>query len=95
VPTPPTAPAAAAPPQAVVSPKSAAPAFGNVEMIQAIAWPAVAIIAIMALALIARQAIATGRNVEFSWKVTEKVSGRLVITKVKDPSPRRGRAVPA
>jgi hypothetical protein len=48
-------------------------------------WPAVSIVAILALFLIARQAIAGGRNVEISWKVTEKVSGRVVITKVRTP----------
>lgn len=50
--------------------------------LHALAWPAVSIVAIVALFLIARQAIAGGRNVEISWKVTEKVSGRVVITKV-------------
>jgi hypothetical protein len=59
-----------------------------------ILWPAVAIVAIVALFLIARQAIAGGRNVEISWKVTEKVSGRVVITKVRTPV-RRQRAVAA
>jgi hypothetical protein len=54
-------------------------------------WPAVAIVAILALFLIARQAIAGGRNVDISWKVTEKVSGRVVITKVRAPV-RRQRA---
>jgi hypothetical protein len=48
----------------------------------------------VALFLIARQAIAGGRNVEISWKVTEKVSGRVVITKVRTPV-RRQRAVAA
>jgi len=51
--------------------------------LHALAWPAVSIVAIVALFLIARQAIAGGRNVEISWKVTEKVSGRVVITKVR------------
>ena len=55
-------------------------------------WPVVSIVAILALFLIARQAIAGGRNVEISWKVTEKVSGRVVITKVRTPG-RRQRAV--
>jgi hypothetical protein len=55
-------------------------------------WPAVSIVAILALFLIARQAIAGGRNVEISWKVSEKVSGRVVITKVRTPG-RRQRAV--
>jgi hypothetical protein len=54
-------------------------------------WPAVSIVAILALFLIARQAIAGGRNVEISWKVSEKVSGRVVITKVRTPG-RRQRA---
>ena len=57
-------------------------------------WPAVSIVAILALFFIARQAIAGGRNVEISWKVSEKVSGRVVITKVRTPT-RRQRAVAA
>jgi hypothetical protein len=57
-------------------------------------WPTVSVVAILALFLIARQAIAGGRNVEISWKVTEKVSGRVVITKVRTPA-RRQRAVAA
>jgi hypothetical protein len=54
-------------------------------------WPAVSVVAILALFLTARQAIAGGRNVEISWRVTEKVSGRMVITKVRTPA-RRQRA---
>ena len=53
------------------------------QVLQSLAWPAVAIVAIVALFFIARQAIAGGRNVEISWKVTEKVTGRVVITKVR------------
>jgi hypothetical protein len=53
------------------------------QVLQSLAWPAVVIVAIIALFLIARQAIAGGRNVEISWKVTEKVKGRVVITKVR------------
>ena len=34
------------------------------------------------LFLLARQAISGGSNVTIVWKVTEKVSGRVVITKV-------------
>jgi hypothetical protein len=55
-------------------------------------WPAVAIVAIVALFLIARQAISTGSNVTIQWKVTEKVSGRVVITKVRQRSPRNPKA---
>jgi hypothetical protein len=54
-----------------------------------LAWPLVTIIAIVALFLIARQAIAGDRNVTISWKVTDKVSGRLVITKVRERSTKR------
>jgi hypothetical protein len=50
-------------------------------------WPLVAIVAIIALFLIARQAISSGSNVTISWKVTEKVSGRVVITKVRERAP--------
>jgi len=47
-------------------------------------WPLVAIIAIVALFLIAWKAISTGSNVTITWKVTEKVQGRVVITKVRE-----------
>jgi hypothetical protein len=87
-------------PDEPVSPKHAAPPkptarSANVALVQAIAWPLVAALAILALLLVARQAIAGGRNVEFSWKVTEKVSGRVVITKVKSPNARRPHGAPA
>ena len=87
-----------APPGLAVDPKTAAPQTGTASpaigepdfsqgklltLVQALAWPAVTIAAITALFLVARQAIAGGRNVEISWKVTEKVSGRVVITKVR------------
>jgi hypothetical protein len=57
---------------------------------QSLAWLAVAIVAIVAVTLIARQAIAGGSNVEISWKVTEKVTGRVVITKVQTRRKIRG-----
>ena len=53
------------------------------QILESLAWPAVVMVAIIALFFIARQAIAGGRNVEISWKVTEKVTGRVVITKVR------------
>jgi hypothetical protein len=52
-------------------------------------WPLVAIVAIVALFLIAWKAIGSGRNVTIQWKVTENVSGRVVITKVREPAQRR------
>lgn len=52
-------------------------------------WPAVAIVAIVALFLIARQAISSGNNVTIVWRVTEKVQGRVVIAKIRDRTPRR------
>jgi hypothetical protein len=100
-------PEAAAPSQAETSadaggsadPSSTEPDVGQPAMTGAegpsewapLMWPAVSIVAILALFLIARQAIAGGRNVEISWKVSEKVSGRVVITKVRTPA-RRQRA---
>lgn len=59
---------------------------------QSFAWPAVAVVAIAALYLIARQSILSGNNVEISWKVTEKVAGKVVITKVKSRSSNRTKA---
>ena len=44
-------------------------------------WPVVTLVSIIALFLIAWKAIAGGRNVEITWKVTEKVQGKVVITK--------------
>jgi hypothetical protein len=58
-------------------------------VLKALAWPVVSIVAVIALFLIARQAIAGGRNVEISWKVTEKVTGRVVITKVRTQANKR------
>jgi hypothetical protein len=55
-------------------------------------WPLVAIVAIVALFLIAWKAIGSGSNVTIQWKVTENVSGRLVITKIRERAPRERRA---
>jgi hypothetical protein len=52
-------------------------------------WPVVATVAILALFLIARQAISSGNNVTIVWRVTEKVQGRVVITKTRDRTPGR------
>ncbi|HLY88785.1 MAG TPA: hypothetical protein VKQ27_07350 [Acetobacteraceae bacterium] len=52
-------------------------------------WPVVATVAILALFLIARQAISSGNNVTIAWRVTEKVQGRVVITKIRDRTPGR------
>jgi hypothetical protein len=56
-----------------------------ISVVQTLSWPAVTIVAILCLFFIARRAIVGGRNVEISWKVTEKVAGRVVITKVRSP----------
>jgi hypothetical protein len=61
--------------------------------LQSLAWPAVAVVAILALFFIARQAIAGGRNVEIQWKVTENVTGRVVITKVRSRADKTRSAV--
>jgi hypothetical protein len=54
------------------------------------AWIIVALAAILAVYLLASKAIDADRNVEFAWKVTEKVSGRVVFKK----SPHLGNASP-
>ena len=56
-------------------------------LLPSVLWPAVTIIAIVALFLIARQAISSGSNVTIVWKVTERVQGRVVITKVRERAP--------
>lgn len=53
------------------------------ELTAQLAWPIVAIVAIIVLGLIASKAISHGQNVELEWKVTSKVTGRLVLTKVE------------
>ena len=58
-------------------------------VLQTLAWPLVTIVAIVVLFLIARQAVSSGRNVAITWKVTERVSGRLVITKARQRAPRK------
>jgi hypothetical protein len=57
---------------------------GNIPaLVQMLVWPTVAALAIVALFLIAWKAITRGQNIEISWKLTEKFTGRVVITKVK------------
>lgn len=71
-------------------PPPLAPANNLPAIIQALAWPAVTIALIAALYFVARQAIAGGQNVEISWKVTEKVTGRVLITRVRTRAEKRG-----
>ncbi|TGX49608.1 hypothetical protein E5A73_19025 [Sphingomonas gei] len=54
-----------------------------VSMITLLVWPTVALIALCMMFFLARQALTIGSNVRFEWRVTEKVSGKLVITKVR------------
>jgi hypothetical protein len=61
-------------------------------LLQILIWPTVLVTAIVALFLIAWRAIWLGRNVEASWKVTENVAGRVVISKVRTRTARRGAA---
>ena len=49
----------------------------------ALGWIAVAIVAIVLVYRVVIKAMQGERDVEISWKITEKVSGRLVITKVQ------------
>ena len=62
----------------------------TLTLVQTLVWPVVTIVSIIALFLIAWKAIAGGRNVEITWKVTEKVQGKVVITKQRAAAkPRR------
>jgi hypothetical protein len=87
------APAPRYAPSAIVEPHSKATGHEATDDLWAnlpnILWPVVATVAIVALFLIARQAISSGNNVTIVWRVTEKVQGRVVITKIRDRTPRR------
>ena len=56
------------------------------SIIETAIWAGVVVIAIIALYLLIREAMRAGNNVEVSWEVTEKVKGKLVITKVTTPA---------
>jgi hypothetical protein len=58
------------------------PEAGGVNYV-ALGWIAAAIVAMVLAYRIIMKAIQGERDVEISWKVTEKVSGKLVITKVQ------------
>jgi hypothetical protein len=59
-----------------------------ISVITLLVWPAVALIALCMMFFLAKQALTAGSNVRFEWRVTEKVSGKLVITKVRSASGR-------
>jgi hypothetical protein len=65
----------------------------TLTLVQMLIWPVVTLAAILALFLIARQSIGSGRNVELTWKVTEKVQGKVVISKTQKRAPVRPRPV--
>jgi hypothetical protein len=74
------------------APRPAAPAIPGSEFwinFSSMLWPLVTVVAIVALFFIARQAISSGSNVTIVWKVTEKMQGRVVITKVREQASRR------
>jgi hypothetical protein len=89
LPSPPAEPSAPAPSQPSQPPTPSSDFWANLP---SLVWPLVAIVAIIALFLIARQAISSGHNVEFTLTVTEKVKGRVVLTKVPKRAPRRPKA---
>jgi hypothetical protein len=91
IPTPP-GPPIHIPPAPPITPSPSEPATDFWANLPSVLWPLVAIVAILALFLIARQAISSGSNVTFQWKVTEKVSGRVVITKVRERAPKKAAA---
>ena len=79
------------PPPIENAPTAAAPDDPGSTIVQ-LGWIVVALAAIAAVYKLAQLAVASGRNVEISWKVTEKVSGKLVIAKVRGRAVRPARA---
>ena len=59
------------------------------EVLLGLAWPLVGLVAIVLMFVLAFKAISMGSNVKLEWKITEKVSGRVVITKARQSG--RGR----
>jgi hypothetical protein len=55
----------------------------NFDGLAKLGWIAVALVAIVVVYLIVSKAIDGERNVELAWKITEKVSGKLVIKRVE------------
>jgi len=72
-------------PSAPAQPSSGAPLT---SIISSAGWPLVALAAIVALFLIARQAIFSGSDVTITWKITQHAQGRVVITKVRERAPK-------
>jgi len=87
-------PASLPPPQAFqgVAPVPLAPDGAGGTNLPVLAWAGVAVVAIVALYLIARQAIAGGQNVEISWKVTSKVEGKVIISRMQSRKQRPAKA---
>ena len=80
------------PPTPSIGPVTSAPPPSDytLTLVQTLVWPMVTIVSIIALFLIAWKAIVGGRNVEITWKVTEKVQGKVVISKQRAAAkPRR------
>jgi hypothetical protein len=67
-------------------PRGAALENGFWSNLPSLLWPLATIVAIIALFLIARLAVSSGRNVEITWKVTEKMQGRVVMKRCWRPS---------
>ena len=72
-----------------ITPDSVGAQNSFLEVLPSIVWPLVVLVAILAVFSIMRKSIDSGSNVEVSWKVTERFSGRLVITKVTTRTSKR------
>jgi hypothetical protein len=77
LPSPPSLPSPSLP-----SPPLPSPEGGGVNYVS-LAWVVVAIVAMALAYRVIMKAMQGERDVEISWKITEKVSGKLVITKVQ------------
>ena len=63
------------------------PSNAPFNMTQIITWPLVVLIALVLMFLLARRAIDGGANVTWEWRITEKVQGKLKITRVAPRTP--------
>ena len=68
-------------------PRAPTTTSSSVQQYIPIAWIALIALAIILTYLLARQAIGEGADVDWQWKITEKASGRIKITRTR---PRKG-----
>jgi hypothetical protein len=60
-----------------------------VAILQALAWPAVTMVAIVALLVAVLQSLSGGRDVEMDWRLTEQITGHVTITRARGRAKKR------